>query len=72
MRLTKSLLAIAAAVAFAGTAFAEDSYVPEEEALYTEEELLALEEEQMTIYPLEVTEYYLIVPDDADDIQPNG
>jgi hypothetical protein len=58
MRLSRSLLAIAAAATLAATtAFAEDSRPIEE---------LALEEgDVIYIYPMEVTEYYLIVPDQS-------
>ena len=71
MRLSKSLLAIAAASTLAAaTAFAEDSRPVEEQGNLTEEEQLALEEgDVIYIYPMEVTEYYLIVPD---DMQTNG
>jgi hypothetical protein len=79
MRLSKSLLAVAAASTLAAaTAFAEDSrpgdLLSEEPALlnedwgYGEQESLA-EADVIYIYPMEVTEYYLIVPD---DLQPNG
>jgi hypothetical protein len=44
MRLSRALLAVAAASTFAaGAAFAEDSYVPEQDYL-TQGELMALEE----------------------------
>ena len=60
MRLSRSLLAVAAATTLAATAaFAEDSRP-------IEEDQLALEEgDVIYIYPMEVTEYYLIVPDEA-------
>lgn len=79
MRLSRSLLAIAAASTLAAaTAFAEDGrpadMLSEEPALlnedwgYGEQESLA-EADVIYIYPMEVTEYYLIVPD---DMQTNG
>ena len=67
MRLSKSLLAIAAASTLAATAFAEDSR-PGEDWGYGEQESLA-EADVIYIYPMEVTEYYLIVPV---DMQTNG
>jgi hypothetical protein len=75
MRLSKSLLVIAAASTLAAaSAFAEDSgpadMLGEEPALlnedwgYGEQESLA-ESDVIYIYPMEVTEYYLIVPDET-------
>jgi hypothetical protein len=83
MRLSRSLLAIAAAATLAATtAFAEDSraidamegeapvLLSEEQGYLTQEDQLALEEgDVIYIYPMEVTEYYLIVPD---EMQING
>ena len=83
MRLSRSLLAIAAATTLAATtAFAEDSrpidamegetpvLLSEEQGYLTQEDQLALEEgDVIYIYPMEVTEYYLIVPD---EMQING
>ena len=79
MRLSRSLLAVAAATTLAATAaFAEDSrpidamegeapvLLSEEQGYSSAEDQLALEEgDVIYIYPMEVTEYYLIVPDEA-------
>jgi hypothetical protein len=69
MRLSKSLLAIAAASTLAAaTAFGEEPALLNQDWGYGEQESLA-EADVIYIYPMEVTEYYLIVPD---DLQTNG
>ena len=70
MRLHRSLIAIAAATTLAATtALAEDSRpidAMEGQAPVLLNEELALEEgDVIYIYPMEVTEYYLMVPDEA-------
>lgn len=78
MRLSRSLLAVAAATTLATTAFAEDSrpieamegeapvLLSDAQGYASAEDQLALEEgDVIYIYPMEVTEYYLIVPDEA-------
>jgi hypothetical protein len=77
MRLTKSLLPVAAALALAGgAAFAGGDPMRayplngSEDAMEPMERSAAGETDVVYLYPVEVTEYYLLVPDDGGETPP--